>query len=370
MPKADRKILFSPPRLAARFAGFAWRRATGSAGGVPADDLGARDPELLRLIHDVGEIVARYYFRLRVEGVDHVPATGPVLLVGNHSGGLVPSEGFFMAGAISDRFGPERAVYALGHDFLFEDPTLARYAGRLGILRAGHGSAHRALAAGAAVLVFPGSDLDTFRPFRDRNKVVLGGRTGFIKLALREGVPIVPVVTAGTHEQMIVVARGDRLARMIGAHRWARTEVLPLMLALPWGLTTGFLPYLPLPAQTTVSFLPAMRWPALGRDAADRPDAVAQCYREVEAAMQAELDRITRGRRLLRGQPGAASRATGLAAPSQPAATAVRSQAAGAAAPGQIGAPSVAATAVARAPGDVIPFDHRATGTLAQEALS
>jgi hypothetical protein len=83
------------------------------------------------------------------------------------------------------------------------------------------------------------------------------------------------------------------------AHRWARTEVLPIVLALPWGLTTGFLPYLPLPAQTTVSFLPAMRWPELS---ADRPGDVARCYREVEAAMQAELDRITAGRRLLLGQ--------------------------------------------------------------------
>jgi len=306
VPAEDRKILFSPPRLAARFAWFAMRRAAGVAGGAAAEDLGARDPELMRLLHDAGQLLARYYFRLRVEGVDHVPAHGPVLLVGNHSGGLVPSEGFFTAGAITDRFGPERAMYALGHDFLFEDPTLRRYAGRLGILRAGHGSAHRALAAGHCVLVFPGSDMDTFRPFRDRNKIVLAGRTGFIKLALREGVPIVPVVTAGTHEQMIVVARGDRLARLVHAHRWARTEVLPLVLALPWGLTTGFLPYLPLPAQTTVSFLPAMRWPALCSDAADQPDAVAGCYREVEAAMQVELDRITRDRRLLRGQRSAA----------------------------------------------------------------
>ena len=303
VPREDRKVLLSPPRLAARFAGYAVRRMAGLAGRTRADDLDARDPELIRLLYDAGILLARHYFRLRVEGIDHVPARGPVLLVGNHSGGLLPSEGFFMAGAISDRFGPERALYALGHDFLFEDPTLRRYAARLGILRAGHASAHRALAAGACVLVFPGSDMDTFRPFRDRNKVVLGGRTGFIKLALREGVPIVPVVTAGTHEQLVVLARGDRLARLVRAHRWARTEVLPIVLALPWGLTTGFLPYLPLPAQTTLSFLPAMRWPELGPDAAERPDAVARCYREVEAAMQAELDRITRGRRLLRGQP-------------------------------------------------------------------
>jgi 1-acyl-sn-glycerol-3-phosphate acyltransferase len=297
VPREDRRVLLDPLRLVARFARYAIRRSRGDAGHAIADDTGVRDPALVTLICDLFRILGDHYFRLRIEGIDRVPAHGPVLLVGNHSGGLLPSEGFFTILAIHDRFGPERAVHALAHDFLFEDPILRKYAGKLGALRAGHGSARHAFAAGHGVLVYPGSDLDTFRPFRDRNRVVLGGRTGFIELALREQVPIVPVVTAGTHEQMIVVSRGDRLARLVGAHRWARTEVLPLIVAIPWGLAPGFVPYLPLPAQTTQVFLPPMQWPR----GADRN----ACYREVEAAMQAAMDRITRGRRFLLGQrPG------------------------------------------------------------------
>ena len=305
VPASDRKILLSPPRLVARFARFALHRALGSrrSASPPSHDVHARDPELVSLLVDLFRLLGRVYFRLRIEGVDRVPARGPVLLVGNHSGGLLPSEGFFTALAIHDQFGPLRAMYALAHDFLFDDPTLRGYAQRLGMLRAGHASARDAFAVGACVVVYPGSDMDTFRPFRDRNRVVLAGRTGFIKLALREGVPIVPVVTAGTHEQMIVLARGDRLAKLLRAHAWARTEVLPLILAVPWGLMIGFVPYLPLPTQTTVSFLPAMTWPGLGPESADQPEVVARCYHEVEVAMQAELDRITRGRRFLRGQP-------------------------------------------------------------------
>lgn len=302
VPAADRKILLSPPRLVYRFAKFAAHRALGLAANTPADDIHARDPDFVYLVGQIYQFLARHYFHLKTLGVENIPAKGPVLLVGNHSGGFLPSEGFYTEMAIWERFGPDRPVYALAHDFLFEDPTLRRYAGRLGLLRAGHESAHHAFAADACVLVYPGSDLDTFRPFRDRNKIVLGGRKGFITLALRERVPIVPVVTAGNHEQMIVLTRGDRLARLLHAHRWARTEVLPLMLALPWGLTTGFVPYLPLPAQTTLEFLPPITWPELGPEHARDPAVLERCYHDVETAMQAAMDRLTRDRRFLRGQ--------------------------------------------------------------------
>lgn len=310
IPAQDAEILLSPPRLVARFMRFALRRSAGLAGHQAADDVHARDPELVTLMCDLWRVLAKYYFRFRVEGIEHVPAHGPVLLVGNHCGGLLPSEAFFTMLAVHDHFGPERAIYALAHDFLFEDPWLRRYAGRLGALRAGHDSARHAFAAGGCVLVYPGSDLETFRPFRDRNKIILGGRKGFLKLALRERVPIVPVVTAGTHEQLIVLARGDRLARALHAHAWARTEVLPLVLSLPWGLTSGFIPYLPLPAQTTMSFGPAISWPSLAPDAADDRAIVDRCYAEVEAALQHELARISAGRRFLLGQPAHAMRET------------------------------------------------------------
>jgi 1-acyl-sn-glycerol-3-phosphate acyltransferase len=303
VPREDRKVLLSPARLLWRFATFAVHRSMHGPAAAPPPDIDARDHELLLLVADFYRWLGEHYFRLRILGVEHVPARGAALLVGNHSGGFLPSEGFFTEIAIHDHLDQDRRVYALAHDFLFDDPVLARYAARLGILRAGHDSAHRAFAAGHLVLVYPGSDLETFRSFWDRNKIVLGGRKGFVKLALRERVPIIPVVTAGNHEQLIVLSRGDRLARALHAHRWARTEVLPVALALPWGLTSGFVPYLPLPAQTTLSFLPAMQWPELGAADAEDPGVLERCYLEVEHAMQAELDRLTRGRRFLRGQP-------------------------------------------------------------------
>ena len=56
------------------------------------------------------------------------------------------------------------------------------------------------------------------------------------------------------------------------------------MLALPWGLTSGFVPYLPLPAQTTLAFGSPITWPELGPEDAERPEVLERCYREVEAA--------------------------------------------------------------------------------------
>ncbi|MGH7297575.1 MAG: 1-acyl-sn-glycerol-3-phosphate acyltransferase, partial [Polyangiaceae bacterium] len=203
-------------------------------------------------------------------------------------------------------FGPSRELNVLAHDFLFHDPTLRRYAAKLGALRAGHGSARRAFSRGGIVLVYPGSDLDVFRPWRDRNRVGLGGRKGFLRLALATGVPIVPVVIAGTHEQLVVLSRGDGLARLLHMHRWARTFVCPIVLALPWGITSGFVPYLPLPAQTTVSFGRPITWPELSsRDAFDLA-TLERCYVEVESKMQAMLDELTEGRVPFLGRCGKA----------------------------------------------------------------
>jgi 1-acyl-sn-glycerol-3-phosphate acyltransferase len=303
IPPEDRKVLLSPPRLVARFLRFALARHAGHAGGADADAIAARDPRLVALLLDFMRVVSRHYFRLRVEGVEHVPASGPALLVGNHNGGLVPMDSFFTGLAIHDRFGPERAMYALVHDFMFEDPLLRRYALALGMLRAGAEGARHAFAQGHCVLVYPGSDLETYRPFRERKKVILGGRKGFLRLALRERVPIVPVISSGTHEQFVVLTRGDRLARLLHAHAWARTDVCPIVFSLPWGITSGFVPYLPLPAQTTIAFAPPLRWPEIGPDQAERPEVLERCYREVEAVMQGELDRLEQGRRAFLGRP-------------------------------------------------------------------
>jgi 1-acyl-sn-glycerol-3-phosphate acyltransferase len=333
VPAADALVLLSPPLLIPRLMRFSIARSTGHEAHAPADDVRARDPEFIALMMDLCRAVGGLWFRPTISGVENVPAEGPALLVGNHNGGLVPVDSYFTGLAIWDHFQGRRSMYSLVHDFVFEDPLLRGYALRLGMLRAGSESAHHVFEQGHALLVYPGSDLDTFRPFSQRGKVVLGGRTGFIGLALRERVPIVPVVSAGTHEQLVVLTRGDRLARFLRMHARARTEVFPLMLALPWGITTGFVPYLPLPAQTSICFGEPIRWPELGPQDAGKEEVLERCYREVEARMQQMLDRLAANRRFLLGKarispappptpPAAVSRKAAVRAPAERAAAA------------------------------------------------
>lgn len=299
VPLSDRAILLSPPLLLAKFARYA---LSGHKREVLADDPDARNPELVDLLLDFFQVLGRYYFRLDVRGIENVPAAGAALLVGNHNGAFLPTDAFFAALAIRDHFGPTRAMYALAHDVLFFDPLLRRYALQMGILRAGRDGAHRVFAREGLVLVYPGSDVETFRPWKDRGKIRLGGRKGFLRLAIGSGVPIVPVVSAGTHEQLVVLSRGDRLARALHMHRWARTDFFPIVLSVPWGITTGFLPYLPLPAQTTLSFGAPIAWPSLTPRDAEDPERIDRAYGQVEATMQSMLDELTAGRRPFLGQ--------------------------------------------------------------------
>lgn len=273
------------------------------------DSFETRDPALVAWLAEGAMELGRGLFRLELHGLANIPARGPAMLVGNHNGGLLPFDGLFTLGAVCEQHGPTRALHPLAHDLIFYDHIAHRFAARAGLLRAGHASGSRALRAGDMVLVYPGSDYDSFRTWKQRHQIELAGRTGFIQLALRERAPIVPVVAAGTHEQWVVLARGDRLARALGIHRLFRTSVLPLALALPFGLTFGLLPYVPVPAQTSVAFGAPLAWPELGPEAADDPRAVARCYDEVVSAMQTILDALAKDRVPFIGQPPAAREA-------------------------------------------------------------
>jgi len=170
-------------------------------------------------------------------------------------------------------------------------PLLRRY----GTVPASRANAQAALAEGAAVLVYPGGDHETHRPSWSSATVDFDHREGFLTLAHELGVPVVPVVSIGGQETALFLTRGERAAHALGLDRALRLKVLPVSLALPWGIDVGdMLGHLPLPAKMTIRVLEPID---LRERYGTEPDFDA-VYDDVVGGMQAELSRLAAERRL------------------------------------------------------------------------
>lgn len=250
------------------------------------DPLDERDPALIRALLPAVRLINRHYLRLSVSGLENLP-TGPALLAANHNGGIFGPDLLCTMGTLLDALGPDAPLYALAHDLAMRTfPPLSRQLRKLGCLRASHANGLRAFAVGGKVLVYPGGDLDAYRPTRQRDEVIFGARTGFIKLAQRGRVPIVPVVTQGAHRSAFIFDDGAWLAHALHMPSWGRVERFPLALALPYGLALGpYLPYFPLPFRIRLRVLPPIY---VGED-----DDPARARETVRASMQTALDQLS-----------------------------------------------------------------------------
>lgn len=255
------------------------------------DDLDQRDPARIAwLVRFYERTLARYH-RPRVIGVERVP-DGPVLYVGNHNAGLWSPDSFAFCHAVIEARGVDALPYGLAHEVALSLPPLNQMLVPLGAVRASHDNALRLLASGRSVLVYPGGDVDAMRPARRRGEVVFDGRRGFVRLALRAGVPIVPVATAGAHDTFRVLTDGRFIARALRLDRAFRLDVFPITLALPWGVMVGPMFYLPLPATFVTELLPPIVFDRQGEDAADDVAYVHACAARVLGDLQRAVTRL------------------------------------------------------------------------------
>ena len=255
---------------------------------IPPADLDERDPDYIRESLPRLWLLSSLYFRGDVRGLGNVPEEGGVLLVGNHSGGNLTPDTIVFTLAFSTYFGVERAFHQLAHNLVLSLPWLASLR-KFGTVAASHQNARAALEAGAAVLVYPGGDYEAHRPSWHRHRIDFGGRKGFIRLALEQDVPIVPVVAVGGQETALFLSRGEHLAKALGLDRLLRLKVLPISLALPWVLNVGdMLGHVPLPAKITVEALAPIH---LRQEFGADPD-VDEVYAHIVRLMQDTLEAL------------------------------------------------------------------------------
>ena len=213
--------------------------------------------QVLERSHRILSRIIRSYFRSDIRGVERLPSS-QTIIVTHHDGGMLPINGICFGVHWYDTFGFDRPLYVLTHDALHSiwDP-FSKLMADSGLLRADRQAMDKVLATGHSVLVFPGAARESFRSFWQRRNIDLGGRKGFVAQAIRWGLPITPVVSAGAHETVIVLSSGQKLAHKLRIPEIVRSaDVLPLLAGFPWGIwAIPFLPQIPIPAKITTEVL-------------------------------------------------------------------------------------------------------------------
>lgn len=271
-------------------AGMVARRAADwSVDGPNVGLLGAQMP--------FWNVVMDHYFRMEIEGFHRLPPE-PVLIVGVHSGGALTMDAWTLALQWYRRFGQRRILHPTAHDVLMATPGLGDYFRAMGVIPPTVAAMSAAFAAGHDVVLWPGGEQDAMRSWRKRDTVVLAGRKGFIRFAIREGVSIVPVASVGGSDTVFVLSEGRFLARWTGLGKRLRGATLPVISGFPFPLALEILPmHLPLPAKIRTELLDPID-PGGDPELADDDAHVDAMYRKIEQTLQAGMDRLARRRSL------------------------------------------------------------------------
>src|SRR3954466_11868503 len=276
------------------------KKASGGASGWVAEragdwDLDAQDYGFMARQKYFWNPLMDYWFRMEMEGWERLPEP-PALLIGIHSGAPFVWDAWTVGIQWWRRFGTDRVLHGTAHDALMAAPVIGDYFRRMGVLPAAPDSISAALAAGHDVALWPGGEIDSLRTWGQRDQAVLAGRKGFVRMAIKAGVPIVPIATVGGPDSMPVLFTGRRLARLLQLDKVARLKMFPIAIEAPRGIAPAMLPELPLPTKIRT----ALQDPIELDDDPERAkdDAyVDEKYDEVQAALQHWMDALARRRR-------------------------------------------------------------------------
>jgi 1-acyl-sn-glycerol-3-phosphate acyltransferase len=187
---------------------------------------GRPTPAMVRAVRRYILPLVQLCHRPTLTGIENLPRSGPFLLVANHSAGLGVAEILtFLALYLRD-VGPERPMAGFAHPIGFRLFPLTAAHRALGSIPSTYVAAEQTLSKGVPILVFPGGDHETLRPIWEANRVDFGGRLGFLRIARKSGVPVVPLGIRGSHCTAPVLVRVPLLAtllvmpRLLGTNRW------------------------------------------------------------------------------------------------------------------------------------------------------
>jgi 1-acyl-sn-glycerol-3-phosphate acyltransferase len=229
----------------------------------------------------VYEFLYHYWFRVEVEGIEHVPSVGGALLVSNH-GGAVPPDATMIAKAIKEEHARPRQLHLTVEHFFKGFPGLSMLAAKLGGVPAHPANVHRLLHdEEELVLVFPEGAKATEKLYKDRYKLRRFGRGGFVEAAMRAGAPIIPIAVVGAEESMPVFAQVNVLKRLTGLIYFPITPTFPHL-----GLLGGMV-YLP--SKFRIRFLEPIPTDQWGDEPWDDRALVQEVAEEVRARIQEEL---------------------------------------------------------------------------------
>ncbi len=267
-----------------RLAAIRERHADGE---YDIDDFGF-DREWTEALMPIFRVIARRYWRVEVDGVDNIPRSGGALLVSNHAG-VLPWDGAMIKVAVFDAV--DRHARALIATWFGELPVASWFLRRTGQTLGHPDDTLRLLRGGEMVLVFPEGVRGTGKPWSERYRLRRFGRGGFVDVAMRAGVPIVPVSVVGSEETYPMLADIRSIAQLLGMPYFPVTPTWPAL---------GPLGLLPLPSKWLITFHPAEDV-AIGGTAGE-PGAVMEIANSVRSTIQAGVvENLKRRQRVFRG---------------------------------------------------------------------
>jgi 1-acyl-sn-glycerol-3-phosphate acyltransferase len=260
----------------------------GDEPGRQLDDWG-RSQRVLDRLEPLLDFYYHHWFRVETEGVEHVPAEGGALIVSNHSGAL-PPDGPMIMQAIHHEHPTPRPVYMLGEHWFKGYPGAGLLTNKIGLVAAHPANAQRLLHdEGRLVLVFPEGQKGSRKLYWQRYRLRRFGRGGFVRTAMRAGVPIVPVAVLGAEEAMPIFAHIPALQKLTGLIYFPVNHAFP-----QFGLAAALM-YLP--AKFKIRFLEPVDLAGYPPEDADDLALVQALGDQIRTRIQLELDDMRSSRR-------------------------------------------------------------------------